>query len=197
MIVAVEDVLSEAVVRKLVGEVRPDLSISIVMRKNGRGYIQSRARDLNRTARSFPVLILADLDRPEPCPADLIQGWLAAPPAANLLFRVAVMEIESWIMADREAFAGFLGVPSHRIPLNTDAIAQPKELIVSLARKSRRKDIREDLVPAAGGTAIIGPGFNPRLGAFVATQWNAETAAHASSSLRRAADRLTKSFLES
>jgi len=195
MIVAVEDVLSEVVVRKLVSRVRPDLTISVVMRKNGRGYIQNRARDLNRTARSVPVLILADLDRPEPCPADLIREWLAAPPAANLLFRVAVMEVESWIMADREVFAGFLGVPSHRIPVDTDTIAQPKELIISLARKSRRKDIREDLVPAPGGTAAIGPGFNPRLGDFVTTQWDADRAAASSSSLQRASERLRHSFI--
>lgn len=194
MIAAVEDFLSEAVVRKLVGEIRPDLTISVVMRKNGRGFIQGRARDLNRTARSVPVFILADLDRPEPCPADLIASWLGAPPAANLLFRIAVMEIEAWIMADREAFTSFLGVPLHRIPSDTDTIAQPKELIVSLARKSKRKDIRRDLLPAVGGTAAIGPGFNPRLGEFIASRWRAQRAANGSASLRRTIERLHQAF---
>lgn len=195
MIVAVEDVLSEVVVRRLIETIRPDLSISVVMRKNGRGYLQSRARDLNRTAQSVPVLIVADLDRPSPCPADLIDQWLSSPPAPSLLFRVAVMEIESWILADRDSFADFLAVPAHRIPGNADEIAQPKEFIVSLARRSRRKDIRDDLVPKAGATSAVGPAFNPRVGAFVSGSWNVERAARVSPSLRRSVDRLAVAFI--
>lgn len=194
MIAAVEDVLSEAVLRKLVSEIRPELSLDVVMRKNGKGYLQSRARDLNRTAHSVPVFMLADLDLPEPCPADLIRSWLGAPVAANLLFRIAVMEIEAWVMADREPFAAFLGVPLHRIPVNVDTIAQPKEYVVSLARKSRRRAIREDMVPLPGGTAVIGPGFNARIGEFIATRWQAATAAENSPSLRRTVERLKQAF---
>jgi len=194
MIVAVEDVLSEVVVRRLIETIRPDLNISVVMRKNGRGYLQSRARELNRTARAVPVLIVADLDRPIPCPPDLIDQWLSSPPAPLLLFRIAVMEIESWILADRNSFAEFLGVPSHRIPPNTDAIAQPKEFIVSLARKSRRRDIRDDLVPVPGATSTVGPAFNPRLADFVSGSWNVEKAVRSSPSLRRSVDRLATAF---
>ena len=194
MIVAVEDVLSEVVVRKLIEMIRPDLAITVVMRKSGRGYLQSRARDLNRTARSVPVFIVADLDRPTPCPADLIEQWLSSPPAPRLLFRIAVMEIESWILADRDLFADFLAVPAHRIPPNTDEIAQPKEFIVSLARRSRRKDIRRDLVPPPGATSAVGPGFNARVGSFVTGTWNVESAAMASPSLRRSIGRLNTAF---
>ncbi|HEU4886434.1 MAG TPA: hypothetical protein VFV49_01010 [Thermoanaerobaculia bacterium] len=194
MIVAVEDVLSETVVRRLVAAIRPDQTISVVMRKNGRGYLQSRARDLNRTAYSVPVLIVADLDRPIPCPADLIEEWLSGPAAPGLLFRVAVMEIESWILADRDSFADFLAVPAHRIPPNTDEIMHPKEFIVSLARKSRSKDIRVDLVPTPGATAAVGPAFNHRVGTFVSSSWNVQKAAHASPSLRRAISSLAVAF---
>lgn len=195
MIVAVEDLLSEAVVRRLIETIRPDLTIWVVMRKNGRGYLESRARDLNRTARSVPVLIVADLDRPIPCPANLIDQWLSSPPAPRLLFRIAVMEIESWILADRDSFANFLAVPAHRIPPNTDEIAQPKEFIVSLARKSRRKDIRDDLVPTTGATSAVGPAFNPRVGTFVSDSWNVKRAARASPSLRRSIGRLATAFM--
>ena len=79
------------------------------------------------------MLVLVDLDRPEPCPADLIESILPAPRASKLLFRVAVMEVESWVMADRVAFARFLSVPLHRIPDEPDTILQPKEAIVSIA----------------------------------------------------------------
>ena len=194
MIAAVEDFLSEVVLRKTVALIRPDLTIWQVIRKNGSGYLRSRARELNRTARSVPVFLLADQDRPEPCPVELIEGWLGVSPAPNLLFRVAVMEIESWIMADRGAFATFIRVPEHSIPENPDEILKPKEFIVSLARRSKRRDIREDLVPARGSTAAIGPAFNPRLGEFVATTWNPIGAAETSDSLRRAIVRLRGAF---
>ncbi len=194
MIAAVEDLLSENVLRRIVAAVRPELTIWQVVRKNGSGYLRTRARDFNRTAQSVPVFMLADQDRAEVCPAELIETWLGVPPAPNLLFRVAVMEIESWVMADRRAFAGFLSIRGESIPENPDTILRPKELIVSLARKSRRRDIREDLVPARGSTAAVGPAFNARLGEFVATAWDPTRAAEGSASLMKAVMRLRSAF---
>src|SRR5260370_38191900 len=101
MIAAVEDVVSEAVVRRLVTVIRPDLHISGVVRKNGKSYVRHRIRELNRVAHSVPVFVMIDLDTPIPCPADVIRSWLPNTFAPKLLFRVAVMEIESWVMADR------------------------------------------------------------------------------------------------
>ena len=49
------------------------------------------------------------------------------------------------------------------MPDDPDSIGQPKELIVSLARKSKQKDIREDLVPLPGDTRRVGAAYNPRL----------------------------------
>lgn len=196
MIAAVEDVLSEAVLRRLLAVVREDLAPGVaVMGRRGRSFLEQKGRELNRTARSVPVIILADLDRAEPCPADLIKEMLASPPAPNLLFRIAVMEIESWIMADRREFSAFLGVPIHRIPLDTDTVSQPKEFIVGLARKSRRKAIRDDLAPRPGSTAVVGPAFNAQLSAFVSDRWNVKRATESSPSLRRTVERLRVAFL--
>ena len=190
MIVAVEDALSEAVVRKLIAVIRPDLDISVVLGKRGRGYIQTKARALNKTARSIPVFILADLDRPVPCPFELINQWLPAFRAPALLVRIAVMEVESWVLAHREAFAAHLGVPLHRIPPETDTIPRPKEFVVGLARMSKRKNIREDLVPSPGSTSVVGPAFNATVSRFVTKIWDPGAASTASPSLRRAVDRL-------
>ncbi|MCU1245698.1 MAG: hypothetical protein JWN02_1608 [Acidobacteria bacterium] len=195
MIAAVEDALSEAVVRRIVAVVRPDLKLYSVMRKNGHGYIRSRIRELNRTAQTIPVLVLVDLDRPEPCPADLIESFLPAPRASKLLFRVAVMEIESWVMADRPAFAKFLSVSLNRVPENPDTVLRPKEAIVSIAKRSARKAIRDDMVPSPGGTRMVGPAFNARLIRFVET-WDPEAAARVSPSLQKAIERLRSAFRE-
>lgn len=194
MILAIEDALSEAVARKLLLVARPEITVTVAIGNRGYGYLKNRARELNRTAASVPVFILTDLDRPLSCPAGLIAAWLSAPAQRLLLFRVAVMEVESWVLADRARFASFLSVPDHRIPENTDEIAQPKEFIVKLARRSRRKDIRDDLVPAVGSTSPVGPVYNPRLVSFVENVWNPVAASAASPSLARALDRLGSAF---
>jgi hypothetical protein len=194
MFAAVEDALSEAVVRKIVATIRPDLTLYQVLRKNGQGYIRSRIRELNRTAQKVPVLVLVDLDRPQPCPADLIQELLPIPHAPKLLFRVAVMEVESWVMADRKLFAKFIGVGEDLVPAETDSVLDPKRLIVGLARLSKQKDIREDLVPAAGDVRIVGPAYNARLTVFVKTHWRVEAATANSGSLRKAVQRLQDAF---
>lgn len=194
MIVAVEDALSEAVVRRMVAEVRPDLTIYHVMRKNGLGYIRANVRKWNVTANKVPVFVLVDLDRPDPCPADLISELLPVPHGSYLLFRVAVMEIESWLLADAEGLAQFLAVSRDDVPNDPDALEQPKEFIVSLAAKSKRRDIRADLVPSSGDTRKVGAAFNPRLIAFIANDWSLERATTASPSLRKAVERLRSAF---
>jgi len=164
------------------------------MRKNGQGYIRARIRELNRTANTIPVFVLIDLDHPEPCPADLIRQMLPTPHATMLLFRVAVMEIESWVMADREAFARFLGVARNLVPDNPDNIADPKAEIISLARRSRRREIRDDLVPVPGDIRKVGPAFNPRMIAFVENEWRLDEARAISPSLNKAVERLQNAF---
>jgi len=104
------------------------------------------------------------------------------------------MEIESWVLADRRGFAKFLGVPHGSLPEQPDAVGDPKELIVSLARKSNRKEIREDLIPSAGGVRRTGAAFNPQLIAFVENDWSLQDAVAASPSLRKTVDRLRTAF---
>lgn len=194
MIVAVEDPLSEAITRKLLAEVRPDLPVTTVLGNRGNGYLRAKAREMNRVAAKLPVFLLTDLDSPARCPPSVIAEWLSARPAENLLFRVAVVEVESWVLADREQAAAFIGVPDHRIPLDTDAIPDPKQFLVNLARRSRSADLRTDLVPAAGSTATVGPMYNPRLGFFVSKHWSAIRARTASASLDRTVERLKGAY---
>ncbi|HUR81788.1 MAG TPA: hypothetical protein VM733_13560 [Thermoanaerobaculia bacterium] len=192
MIIAVEDPLSEAIARKLFAELRPDLPITSFLGNHGNTYLRSKARDLNRAAATVPVFLLTDLDSPSACPPGVIAEWLGRQPAPLFLFRVAVMEVESWVLADRAQIAPFLGVPEHRIPLDTDTIPNPKQFLVNLARRSRSTGIRTDLVPVAGSTASVGPMYNPRLGTFVSTQWSAVRARASSPSLARTVERLRR-----
>jgi hypothetical protein len=187
-ILAVEDRLSEAVSTKIL----EDLGINIIQRLGlrGKGYLQNKAQSLNQTAKGFPVFMLTDLDSPSHCPSQLIQAWIKGERHPKFFLRVAVMEVESWIMADRRGFADFLSIPFNRIPEDTDVIPQPKEFLLSLARLSRKASLRQEIVPPPGATSRVGPGYNSRLGEFVHTHWNINLAASVSVSLQRTLERL-------
>jgi hypothetical protein len=190
MILAVEDALSDAVARAIVLYAKI-AQVPRTIGLQGAGYLKNKAEGLNRSAGAGPILLLTDLDTDRRCPLDLIREWVPGPLHANFLFRVAVMEIESWILADRDACAALLRVPSTRIPSDTDSIPKPKEFLVSLARLSSVKRLREEFVPRHGSTAAVGPFYNSRLQEFVREKWNPERASAASLSLRRTLARLT------
>ena len=194
VILAVEDTLSDAVSTKILEY----FGLEIVNRIGFRGnsFLKRNARNLNRTARGlYNVFLLTDLDSPKNCPPKLIQSWVGAPLNFGFLFRVAVMEIESWIMADRRGIAKFLSVPLNRIPHNTDEIEKPKEFLVSLARQSRKRKLRQELAPAQGATtAKVGPLYNARFNEFVRDHWDLERAATVSTSLKRTMDRISSLY---
>ena len=177
---AVEDDLSEAVLRKIL-QARYD--IGNCYKRGGFGYLKKNIRGFNNASKGMPFLVLTDLDSRECAPA-LIKGWLPVPINHNLLFRVAVREVESWVLADRDRFAKFLGIRKTLVPVNVDAIDDPKECLINLARRSKR-NLREDIVPTKGSTAKQGPDYNGRLVSFVSEFWNPREAMHNSPSLER------------
>ena len=136
--------------------------------------------------------MLTDLDTPRDCPPGLVRSWIRGPLKPRFFFRVAVMEVESWVMADRIGFATFLSIPSHRIPSPIDDILNSKEFLLSLARRSKKKAVREALLPAQGATLSVGNEYNTLLSEFVQKHWNLERAATASPSLKRTLDRLAQ-----
>ena len=190
VVLAVEDRLSDAVATKILEE----FGIEIVKRigYQGKSYLERKTLELNRAANGITVFMLTDLDSPRDCPQGLIRSWGKGILNPRFCFRVAVMEIESWIMADRIGFATFLSIPSHRIPSPTDDILNPKEFLVSLARRSRKKSIREALVPGPGANFSVGIEYNTLLSEFVQKHWDLESAATVSPSLKRTLDRLSE-----
>lgn len=182
---AVEGDLDEAVLRQLLAQVRPDLELAMLLGKKGRNFLEQRLPELNRAAAHVPAVVLADLDR-DLCAPDLIARWLPHGRHANLLLRVAETEIESWLLADRDAAAAFLGVPVTRLPEAPDTLPDPKQLVVSRARRSGSRRIREDMVPAAGSTSHVGPNYVGQLITFATTEWQPERARPRSPSLDRA-----------
>ena len=186
---AVEGIVDEAVVRTVIahtGAVAGD-----VYGKQGKEYLRQKIAGYNNAARRSPWIVLVDLDREQECPPPLLNAWLAQP-APNLCFRVAVREVEAWLMADVERLAAFLRVARNTIPANPEGLDDPKTAMVNLARSSKRMAIREDMTPRPGSGRQVGPAYSSRLIEFVSSFWRPDVAAMRSDSLRRAIDCLRR-----
>ncbi len=186
---ATEDELSEVTLSKVLAKIGR-YAVGTAYRRGGFGYLRRTIHGWNRAARGIPFIVLTDLDTCE-CPPRLINDWLTVPKHPNLLFRIAVREVESWIMADPANLSEFLSIKKVLIPGSTDVIADPKTTIVDLARKSRSRDIRDRIVPKRGSTAKQGPDYNGCLGSFVRQHWDINTAKGNSPSLARTVHCLT------
>ena len=192
VILAVEDSLSDAVSTKILQYFGIEIHVRIPNTYQGNAYLRRRTTELNRAAKGPPyVFMFTDLDSSKSCAPELIRSWVKVPLNPGFFLRVAVMEIESWILADRGGLAAFLSIPVGRIPSAPDDIPKPKEFLVSLARGSK-KSLRDQLVPSKRAvTAKVGPEYNSRLSQFVRDDWNLERAAVVSPSLKKTLDRIT------
>ena len=188
--VLVEGITDEAVVRRLLAHA--GLTCGTVYGKRGKGALLERLPSYNQAARFAPWLVVVDLDQDAECAPPFARTVL--PDAAiRMHFRVAVRAVESWLLADAERLAAFLGVPVARIPPNPDAEPDPKRTLVDLARRSRRRAIREDIVPREESGSRVGPGYTGRLIEFVMTaehRWRPDMAVQRSDSLRRCVEAL-------
>lgn len=181
--VAVEGLPDEAVARRLIRHVGAEPGP--VYGKLGKPHLRERITGYNHAARHAPWLVMVDLDQEADCAPPLRAAWLRDP-APRLCFRVAVRAVEAWLMADAVALAAFLGVTVRRVPADPESISDPKQVMVSLARASRRRSIREDMVPREGSGRGVGPVYTSRLSEFASLHWRPVEAALRSDSLRRA-----------
>jgi len=186
---AVEDELSEAVLRRLLAYANRGYAVGTAYGRSGYGYLRNSIAGWNRAARVVPFVVLTDLDT-YPCPAALIDEWIPRHRHANLLLRVAVHEVESWVLADPANLSVFLRVNSSIIPRDPDSLPDPKAVLVDAAGRSRSREIRSRVAPKRGSTAKQGPDYNACLIQFVAGTWSVDTAAAASPSLKRTVARL-------
>lgn len=144
-------------------------------------------RRFNRAALFSPWFAVCDLDRDECAPVRL-KKYLPSP-APGMCFRIAVRASESWLMADRQAIADFLGVSLSLIPANPEDDLRPKDLMIAVARRSRRRAIREGMVPAEGDSRRVGPEYTSMMAAYARDRWSPRRAAERAPSLQRALER--------
>ncbi len=153
--------------------------------KKGSGYIKSKIQGFNRAAQSTCYLTLVDLmDTDLSCPPEVLVGWVPHL-HPNMLFRVVVPELESWLLADRRNIADFLNVSLVRIPANPEEIQDPKRELVNIARRSSNPRVRRSLVPDSGSTAQVGKLYVSEMNIFINRRWDPQIARRTAPSLDR------------
>jgi hypothetical protein len=155
--------------------------------KRGKGYIHRNIHRFISAARHAKWLVVVDLDHDYLCAPELVVEWLPNG-LGQLGLRVAVKAIESWLLADRERIARFLGVRVGAVPDSPDDLDDPKTTMINLARGSSRREIREGIVPSLNGGRSIGPDYNRLFAEFIAghrESWRPRVAIQNSDSLRR------------
>jgi hypothetical protein len=188
---ATEDALSEAVGCRLIRDFSGGLEVAHTLRKRGSGYLRSSLRKFCELARQMPVVLITDLDTHK-CPATLIEDWAKNEfLPGQLTFRVAVRQIESWLLGDVEGIGRLLKVSKAKISKNPDSLSNAKHYLLRLAQHAPRS-IRNELLAKTGAVASQGLGYNEILGEFVRTNWDPTSAATRSDSLSRAQRRLAE-----
>ncbi|QAA75941.1 MAG: hypothetical protein BIP78_0173 [Candidatus Bipolaricaulis sibiricus] len=178
--IAVEGSVDRAVAERLIRGVGGQPGT--VYGEKGKEYLRSKITAWNKAAQRAPWLVLVDLNTQEPCAPRLVSAWLPRR-APFLCFRVAVREVEAWLLADRAGIARFLGVSERVVPADPETLRDPKATVVDLARRSRKRLIREDLVPDPRSGRREGRAYASRLASFARDHWQPRVAEGRSPSL--------------
>jgi hypothetical protein len=187
--VVAEDDLGLAVAQSVVDACARRLQVVRRVVTRGFGNIRRDLDKFRRASMTLPHVVLTDLDRMA-CPALLREEWGIVQLPAELLLCIAVRETESWLLGDRSGMARFAAVGMSHVPRDPESLPDPKAALVSLARRSRKRALVEELVPQLGSRLPVGPLYVERLAEFARETWNVDAASAACPSLRRMRERL-------
>lgn len=162
--------------------------------KGGKFGVHSKIEGYNNDAMhtKMPWLVLLDLNSDE-CPLSL-RNRLLTEIAPSMCFRIAVREIESWLMGDTESFASYFGVNRTLIPSEPEKLNDPKNELIQLARKSNKREIREGIARKGNAQLETGPRYTALMRKYAQNHWRPEVAAKRADSLRRAMACVEKLF---
>lgn len=181
---ACEGTLDGVVVKRLLRHVR---ALPGDLYRQKKSDLLGRLPGFNASARIRPWIVVVDLDHDTGCAPEAVRSWLPVP-SHFMNFRVAVREVEAWILADRERLARYLQVPEARITGTPEAIDYPKEYLINCAKESSSAAIRRGIIPRPGSRRAEGPAYLSLLSEFVndvERGWRPDVASDHSESLER------------
>lgn len=186
----VEGLLDEAVALRLIKYTQHEPGVCYG--KKGYGYIKDKISGFNQSAISVSCLALVDfMDTKFTCPSEVITQWLPHR-HHNMIFRMVVRELESWLLADHENLAAFLHTNPERFPTDPEKSTDPKRELVNIARHSLSSSVRFAIVPAMKSTAQVGKLYQSEMTKFIQLHWNISQAQKRSPSLERCIMRLSE-----
>lgn len=189
VVLVVEDTLSLVVMAKLLAHTGRGYAVTRQLVERGFGNIRRSVVKYRNASHALPHVVLTDLDQAA-CPPFLREQWGVATLPNSMLFRVAVREVEAWLLADRAGFSDFAGIPRNKVSQTPESLLDPKQTLLNLVRRSRNRRLATELVPSQGSSMSIGPLYNERLGTFVRESWDIGAAMELAPSLKRTVDRL-------
>ena len=149
------------------------------------------SKPLNNLAKASPVLMLTDLDNGL-CAPKLLSEWLKNSRHPNFMLRVAVREVEAWLLACDQELRKFLSLRKAINFPEPEALKDPKLELLRLADSSPRREVREGIARRdPGGNLLQGPAYNSTLGRFVNDSWDPLFASSKCPSLHRMFKALT------
>jgi hypothetical protein len=191
-----EDQLSRAVLYRLLGYSKQKIIIHQEIPGNGCEYIKKRMPSYLAASKIIPFVILLDSDNEE-CAKRMLDELVPIRSRHNgFLLRIAVREVESWLLSDHQGISTFFGISPTIIERQPENLLDAKEYLVNLARRSHKREIVEGIVPQAGTSAKQGPRYNQTLQPFVQSIWNITAAAKRSESLYRSLEAMQKATFQ-
>lgn len=176
---ACEDPLSESFCLQLLKNYFPNATYNPIMVTGGVGELKKKVQAFIQIAKiqDKATLILTDLDQVDSVESLVVdwQGTAIFPDTFFLL--IAVKEIESWVLADCEAFSQWSGIPKNKIPSNPDDENDVKQTLLNLVKKHANIQTKRDLLPSKDAkTSKVGIAYNSSLIYFVNNYWRIEKA---------------------
>ena len=194
---AVEDDPSEAVAIKLINQEKNNNCKVRELGGSGRGYpsIFKRLDEYNETSKDSgePVIIFIDLDNIRCAPRLLGNLQKSHPikdrqPPNKFQIRIAVREVESWLLADKQGMETYFGISQNAIHPSPEKLRDPKQELLNLIKGKAKAKFKRAMLPKGKGT--IGTGYNDYLVDFINTVWDSTRACANADSLVRAIKRI-------
>lgn len=176
---ACEDQLSSAFCLHLIKNYFPDSTYNPIIVTGGAGELRKKVQAFANISKipEKATLILTDLDQCQSVES-LIEEWKEGKEYSDTFFiYVAVREIESWVLADTDAFSQWSGIPKSKIPQNPDNEKDVKQTLLNIVKKYGSTSIKNDLLPSKKATTSkVGVAYNNSLVHFVSEHWSIERA---------------------
>lgn len=194
--IAGEDDVTRAIIIRIIADYAPNLHIVQSLPARG-SELKKKIASFNILSLTKPVILLSDMDTDDCAPIaknKLLNGIVQN---ECLVINIAVDEAEAWLLADKEGFAAYLGIPLELMP---DAERQrfggrnetlemkvclksSYYLTHKLMAHSNNAILRAQMGVAPNESRSKGREYNVAVLPFIRSLWNVENARRRSYSL--------------